>query len=78
MLDVLNEIELKENLIGISPDNTNLNFGGKKRKGKNNIYYRIEENLVNNLIKIGCPTHIVHNVVHLFRQVHTVVIIKCM
>jgi hypothetical protein len=40
-----------------------MNFGGKKRKGKNNLYYKLQEKTSNNLIGIDCPAHVVHSAV---------------
>jgi hypothetical protein len=48
-------------VIAISADNTNTNFGGKKRKGKSDLYYKLQENTSNNLIGIGCPAYVLHN-----------------
>lgn len=63
VLEVLQKSDLLKKVIAISADNTNTNFGGKKRKGQNNLYFKMQENTVNNLIGIGCPAHVIHNAV---------------
>jgi hypothetical protein len=63
MLEVLQKLDLLEKVIAVSADHTNTNFGGKKRKGKNNVYFKMQENTVNNLIGIGGPAHVMHNAV---------------
>lgn len=63
VLEVLEKFDLKKKVVAISADNTNTNYGGKKRKGKNNLYFKLQEKSENNLIGIGCPAHIVHNAV---------------
>jgi hypothetical protein len=63
VLYVLQKLDLLEKVIAVSADNTNMNFGGKKRKGKNNLYFKMQENTVNNLIDIGCRAHVIHNAV---------------
>lgn len=47
----------------MSADNTNTNFGGMKRKGKNNVLYKLEKKLNRKVIGVGCAAHIVHNAV---------------
>jgi hypothetical protein len=55
VLVVLQKLDLLENVIAVSADNTNTNFGGRKRKGNYNMCFKIQENTVNNVIGIGCP-----------------------
>jgi hypothetical protein len=43
VLEVLQKLDLLENIFAIPADNTNTNFSGKKRKGKNNLYYKLQE-----------------------------------
>ncbi|KAG8234289.1 hypothetical protein J437_LFUL015014 [Ladona fulva] len=54
---------LKHKLIAYSADNTNANFGGKARRGTNNIFYKLNENLNQNIIGVGCAAHIIHNAI---------------
>jgi hypothetical protein len=63
VLEVLQKLDLLEKVIAVSADNTNTNFGGKKRKGNNNLFFKMQENTVNNLIGIGCPAHVIRNAV---------------
>jgi hypothetical protein len=63
MLEVLQKLDLLKKVIAISADNTNTNFGGKKRKGKDNLYFKMQENTLYNLIGIGCPAHVIQNAV---------------
>jgi hypothetical protein len=63
VLEVLQKLDILEKVIAVSEDNTNTNFGGKKRKGKYNLCFKMQENTVNNLIGIGCPAHVMHNAV---------------
>lgn len=44
-------------------DNTNTNFGGVNRKGKNNIFQKLKDSLGKAVEGIGCPAHILHNTV---------------
>jgi hypothetical protein len=60
---MLQKLDLLEKFIAISADNTNTNFRGKKRNEKNNLYYKLQEKTLNNLIGIGCPAHVVHSAV---------------
>jgi uncharacterized UPF0160 family protein len=48
VLEVLQKLDL-ENVIAVSADNTNTNFGGRKRKGKYNLCFKMQQNTVNNL-----------------------------
>jgi saccharopine dehydrogenase-like NADP-dependent oxidoreductase len=63
VLEVLEKLDLLENVIAVSADNTNTNFGGRKRKGKYNLCFKMQENTLNNLIGIGRPAHVIHNAV---------------
>jgi hypothetical protein len=56
-------LDLLEKVIAVLADNTNTNFYGKKRKGKNNLYYKLQERTSNNLIGIGCSAHVMHSAV---------------
>lgn len=50
-----------EKMVAFSADNTNSNFGGRDRRGTNNVFCKLNENLSKNLEGIGCPAHILHN-----------------
>jgi hypothetical protein len=63
VLEVLQKVDPLEKVIVISADNTNMNFGGNKRKGKNNLYYKLQEKNIKQLDWYGCPAYVVHNIV---------------
>uniref|UniRef100_A0A8C6U2L6 HAT C-terminal dimerisation domain-containing protein n=1 Tax=Neogobius melanostomus TaxID=47308 RepID=A0A8C6U2L6_9GOBI len=67
---LFNEVErslsafgLMDKVIGFCADNTNTNFGGKARRGQNNVFYRLDQATPCSLIGVGCAAHIVHNAV---------------
>jgi hypothetical protein len=64
VLSVLNRNDLVEKLVGISADNTNTNFGGAKRKGKNNLFCKLSANTDKTLVGIGCMAHVVNNCIN--------------
>lgn len=61
--EVLSCNELNKKIVAFCGDNTNCNFGGKNRKGSNNIYAKLNLSLGRQLIGIGCGAHIVHNAI---------------
>ena len=61
LVSVLEQNELKEKVVGFCADNCNTNFGGVKRKGKNNVFFKVIEKIERDLTGIGCAAHIVHN-----------------
>lgn len=61
LLSTLNKFDLSSKCIAMSADNCNTNFGGLKRAGKNNVFFKLQMNGYSNLIGIGCPAHILHN-----------------
>jgi len=64
IMECLNEENITEKLIGISADNTNTNFGGRERKGKNNIYISIMNHIGGkNIFGAGCCCHILNNTI---------------
>jgi hypothetical protein len=52
VLEALQKLDLLEKLLQYH-HNTNTNFGGKKRKGKNNLHYKLPEKTSNNLDSTG-------------------------
>lgn len=52
---------IREKIIGFGGDNCNTNFGGVHRNGKNNVFYRLKDELQRELVGIGCSAHIIHN-----------------
>ena len=61
LLLVLDQTKLKDKLIGFCADNCNTNFGGVKRRGHNNVFYKVKDNIKRDLVGIGCTIHFVHN-----------------
>jgi len=54
-------LSLKKKIISYSGDNTNTNFGGIARKGKNNIFVKLKNTLNRDILGLCCCAHIVHN-----------------
>lgn len=52
---------IREKIIGFGGDNCKTNFGGVHRNGKNNVFYRLKDELQRELVGIGCSAHIIHN-----------------
>lgn len=46
----------------VCADNTNKNFGGAAHKGVN-VFYKLNNSLKQNVIWIGCITHVINNAV---------------
>ena len=61
IVKVLNENALSDKIISFSADNTNTNFGGMLRKGKNNVFLKLKQTLNRNILGMGCCAHIIHN-----------------
>lgn len=57
----LQNYNLKSKCIAFTADNCNTNFGGLRRKGQNNVFFRLQDVIEKELIGIGCPAHILHN-----------------
>jgi uncharacterized protein YuzB (UPF0349 family) len=51
-------------MMAISGDNTNINFGRPERKGTNNVFCKIKEDLNKCVIGLGCVVHMIHNCAH--------------
>lgn len=50
IVKVLNENVLSNKIIGFSADNTNTNFGGMLRKGKNKVFLKLKQTLNRNIL----------------------------
>ena len=61
LLLVLDQTKLKDILIGFCADNCNTNFGGIKKRGQNNAFYKVKNNVKRDFVGIKCTVHIVHN-----------------
>lgn len=57
----LQNYHLRNKCIAFTVDNCNTNFGGQQRKGKNNVFFRLQNVIQKELIGIGCSAHILHN-----------------
>jgi len=62
---IFHEWGFESKVIAFSADNTNCNFGGVARNGKNNVFYKLKEILNEDLIGVGCAAHILNNVVQI-------------
>lgn len=47
--------------IAFCGDNANVNFGGRERLGRNNVFTKLKAELGTNIEGIGCPAHILNN-----------------
>lgn len=61
--EVLSLNDLNKKIVAFCGDNTNCNFGGKNRKGSNNVYSKLNKSVGRQLLGIGCGAHIVHNAI---------------
>ena len=61
LLSVLDQTKLKDKLIGFCADNCNTNFDGVNRRGHNDVFYKVKNNIKRELVGIGCTIRIVHN-----------------
>lgn len=61
LADVGNVWNITDKVIGFAGDNCNTNFGGVKRLGQKNVFYRLKQILGRNLVGVGCASHIIHN-----------------
>uniref|UniRef100_A0AAQ6A1P8 HAT C-terminal dimerisation domain-containing protein n=2 Tax=Amphiprion ocellaris TaxID=80972 RepID=A0AAQ6A1P8_AMPOC len=59
----LSAFDLMDKVVGFCADNTNTNFGGKARRGQNNVFYKLDQATPCSLVGVGCAAHIVHNAV---------------
>ncbi|CAI6370838.1 unnamed protein product [Macrosiphum euphorbiae] len=59
--ELLKTWKIEKKIIALSADNTNTNFGGVLRRGKNNLFTHLNGNVENYIIGIGCSAHILNN-----------------
>jgi hypothetical protein len=57
----ISNYDLETKVAGLSADNTNTNFGGLLRRGKENVLTKINSQLNRNIIGFGCSAHIIHD-----------------
>lgn len=58
---VIKEKNITDKVIALCADNTNTNFGGVNRAGKNNLFRKLQARIGKEIIGVGCGAHIVHN-----------------
>jgi hypothetical protein len=63
IVHVLEEAKLIDKVVSLSADNSNENFGGAKRRRKNNVFERLKNKIQRDIIGVGCAAHIVYNTV---------------
>lgn len=61
ILDTIQANEIRAKVLALCADNTNCNFGGAARNGRNNIFHKLKTDLGSNLIGANCAAHIAHN-----------------
>lgn len=61
IIESLKKHKLSDKIIAFSGDNCNTNFGGVLRKGSNNDFSILNNNLKTNIFGVGCAAHILHN-----------------
>ncbi|KAF0717745.1 protein FAM200B-like [Aphis craccivora] len=55
------QIPIVSKYIGLSADNTNTNFGGPNRQGKNNLFKKLTHSCSTSIVGVGCVVHILNN-----------------
>lgn len=63
LVQVLDAKDLKNKMVAFGADNTNLNFGGRDRKGKENVWRKLQAQLGREILGLGCGAHITHNAI---------------
>jgi hypothetical protein len=61
ILYVLAKYKITEKVIAFCGDNCNTNFGSFTRKGKNNVFYKLNNNVKMNILGVGCAAYLIHN-----------------
>lgn len=59
--DLLIKFNVNKKLLALCADNTNCNFGGAARRGKNNVFKKLHSSTENVLIGVNCAAHILNN-----------------
>lgn len=57
----LTKLNIVFKCIGLSADNTNTNFGGSNRLGKNNLFKKLQNSCSSSIVGVGCVAHIMNN-----------------
>ncbi|XP_055906088.1 uncharacterized protein LOC129941473 [Eupeodes corollae] len=63
IVETLTKNNLLTKCIGFCADNCNTNFGGRQRKGSNNVYSKLKLLVNQNMIGVGCPPHVLNNAI---------------
>ena len=61
LVSTLKKNDLTQKIVAYCGDNCITNFGGVKRKGKNNVFSYLKKELGKNIVGVGCGAIIVHN-----------------
>lgn len=61
VFNTLSKFNLVSKCVGLSADNTNTNFGGSQRRGKNNLFTKLTSSCGKSIVGIGCVAHIFNN-----------------
>jgi hypothetical protein len=61
IMKILKKYDLLDKVTALSADNTNTNFGGAKRKGRNNVLWKLGQKIDKQLIGTRCGSHVLHN-----------------
>ena len=62
LMRVIEQHSLMNTLSSYCADNTNTNFGGANRQGRENVFFKLKENVNKNIVGVGCAAHIVHKI----------------
>lgn len=61
IFNTLLKLDVVSKCIGLSADNTNTNFGGPNRLGKNNLFKKLNNSCSTSIVGVGCVAHILNN-----------------
>lgn len=64
IINQLRKHDLSSKCVAFGGDKCNTNFGGKKRQGVNNVFYKLKQNLNPNLVSVGCSAHVINNAIY--------------
>lgn len=60
---IIDEYKINQKVIGFCADNTNTNFGGKRRGTDNNVFRKMQNFLNKPIVGVGCHAHIINNAI---------------
>jgi len=61
VFNTLTKLNIVSKCIGLTADNTNTNFGGSNRQGKNNLFKKLSNSCSSSIVGVGCVAHILNN-----------------